>query len=348
TSHSGGTLSAPHDVATAPSFGLLQDAVAGPGGTIWVVTQVEQGAVHKLQIRPGFTSAPVTIGTPYFVGTARLAFAGTTAVLGIDKDGAVSDPVSFAARKPGGSWSAFHAIARTWTADADFGLAGTSHGPRLVATENNASYHPVVAKWTGSGFGAPSLTGDRNACSPSSHDTVSDGSGRLADISIECGQVALANLTDTQHAAVVRWSGHGTFAGGAPQLTTAPSGRGWAAWSVESSSGDKLVVAPVLLPARTVTASKAAASGRVTVTGPASCLPPVATAVGVKGSPASHWRTVSSTLRLGRSTLHAKTLNGGSLKAGTSYTLTGTVTFANGGSRRTVTAALAFRTCPAP
>jgi hypothetical protein len=32
-----GHLSAGHDVATAPSFGLMQDAVSGPGGTIWVV-----------------------------------------------------------------------------------------------------------------------------------------------------------------------------------------------------------------------------------------------------------------------------------------------------------------------
>ncbi len=140
----------------------------------------------------------------------------------------------------------------------------------------------------------------------------------------------------------------GTFAGGPAQLTTAPSGRGWAAWSVESTHGNKLLVAPVLLPARTVTASKSVSAGRVTVTGPASCLPPVSTAIGVKGSAAAHWRVVSSSLRLGGKTLHAKTLDGSSLKAGTSYTLTGTATFANGGSRRTVTATLKFRTCPNP
>ncbi len=183
TATAGGQLSASHDVATAPSFGLMQDAVVGPGGTIWVVTQVEQGAVHKLQIRPGFASPPVTIGTPYSVGVARLAFSGSTAVLVIDKGGAISDPVSFASKKAGGTWSAFRKVAHTWTSDADFGLTSTPHGVRLLATVDNASYHPVVSRWTGGSFSRPSLTGDTNNCSPSSHDPAGDTSGRLADVS---------------------------------------------------------------------------------------------------------------------------------------------------------------------
>jgi hypothetical protein len=53
-------------------------------------------------------------------------------------------------------------------------------------------------------------------------------------------------------------------------------------------------------------------------------------------------------LRLGGTTLHSGTLRGGSLTPGKSYTLTGKVTFAGGGSRRTVTATLKFRACPKP
>ncbi len=345
TATAAGHLSASHDVATAPSFGLMQDAVVGPGGTIWVVTQVEQGAVHKLQIRPGLASPPVTISTPYFVGVARLAFSGTTAVLAIDKDGAISDPVSFASKKAGGAWSAFRSVPHTWTSDANFGLTSTPHGVRLLATVDNATYHPVVSRWTGSGFSRPSLTGDTNNCSPSSHDPVSDASGRLADVSMECSDVAIANLPSTQRSAVIRFSVHGTFGGGEPQLTTAPSGRGWVAWSIESTVANKLLVAPVLLPGRDVTVRKSTGGDRVTLTGPASCLPPVSVHVGVTGSPAG--RVTGKTLKLGGTTLHSGTLRGGSLTPGKSYTLTGRVTFA-GGSRRTIAATLKFRTCPKP
>jgi hypothetical protein len=289
----------------------------------------------------------VNIHAPYFVGAARLAFSGSKAVLAVDKYGAITVPVSYAT-KGAGPWSAFRAVAHTWTAAANFGLASNRSGVRLIATVDNANYFPVVSRWTGSGFSRPSLTGDRNNCAPSSHDTVADASGRLADASVECGDVAIANLPDTRRAAVTRFSVHGTFAGGEPQLTTSPSGRGWVAWSIESSAGDKLLVAPVLLPGRTVTVSKSAGGNRVTLTGPASCLPPVDLGVGVKGSPAAHWSVASKSLRLGSTTLRSPVVHGGSLTPGKSYTLAGRVIFAHGGSRSTVTATLTFRACPSP
>ncbi len=346
TSQSGGPLSAPADVATAPSFGTLMDAVMGPGGSIWVVTQPSSGSA-KLQIRPGLTNPPVTITAPYNVGDARLRFTGTTGVLAVQKAGAISVPVSFASEKNGGKWSAFHVLAHTWTGPSDLGLASTQGGIRLLASVDNADYSPVVSRWTGSGFSSPALTGDRNNCAPDSHDPVGDASGRMADVSRECGDVAIANLTDTLHAAVARFSVHGTFAGGDPQLTTTPSGRGWVAWSIESTVSNKLLVAPVVLPGRLVTATKSAGGNRVTLTGPASCLPPVDLGVSVKGSPAAHWSVASKALRLGGTTLRSATLHGGSLTAGKTYTLAGSVTFANGGSRQTVTASISFRTCQA-
>jgi len=245
TTNSSGTLGAAHDVATAPSFGLLMDAVVGPHGTIWVVSR-PGGANGGLQVRPGFASAPVHLKTPYLVGYALLRFAGSTAVLAIDKDGAISKPVSYASEH-NGSWSKFRPVAKTWTADANFGLASVKSGVRLIATVNNANYYPVVSRWTGSGFGKPTQTGDHNNCTPSSHDAVSDASGRLADASMECEDIAIANLPDTVHAKVFRYKVHGTFAGGQPQLTTTKAGTGWVAWSIESADGDKLLVAPLRL-----------------------------------------------------------------------------------------------------
>ncbi len=280
------------------------------------------------------------------VGSARLRFTGSTAVLAIQKAGAITDPVSYASRK-GGSWSAFRTLRKTWTSDANLGLASTRSGIRLLASVSHAGYWPVVSRWTGSSFSAPQLTGDRNNCSPASHDPVADASGRMADVSEECSKLAVANLTDTRHAAMVRFASGGTFAGGIPQITTTPRGRGWVVWSIESSVSDKLLAAPVLLPARTRTVHKTSHGSRASLTGPASCLPPVGVHVTVSGRAAAHWHVASTSLRLD-GTAHSRTLNGASLAGGSSHTLAGRVTFADGGARRTVTVQLTFRTCPNP
>jgi hypothetical protein len=345
TSHAGGPLSSAHDVATAPSFGEMLDATFGPGGAVWVVLVRAGGTT--IEFRPGLGNAAVDIKAPYIVESARLAFSGSTAVLAIKKDGAISDPVSYAVHR-GGAWSGFRKVAGTWTSDAEFGMTSTPSGIRLIATVSNASYFPVVSAWTGTGFSRPTLTGDRNACSPSSHDTVSDASGRLADVSIECGNVAVANLADTRHAAVLRFSGRGTFAGGLPQLTTTPRGRGWVVWSIESSVNDKLLAVPLLLPDRTVTVSASARGNRVRLRGPASCLPPINLRAAVHGSAARHWRVVGHRLTLNGHVLRSAVLHGASLTPGKRYTLAGSVTFASSGSRRTVTAKLRFRSCPNP
>ena len=244
-SSSGGPLSPAKDVSTAPSFGLMLDATTSPDGSVWVVTRV--AGKNAVQVRPGFNSAPVTLSTPYLTAYALLRFDGSTPVLVIDKDGSISDPVSVAFEH-GGAWSQFNPVAGTSTADANFGLAATPSGVRLIATVTNASYQPVAAGWNGSGFGTPALTGDTNTCAPSSHDAVSDASGRLADASMECGDVAVANLPDTVHATVFRFAANGTFAGTLPQLTTSPDGSGWVAWSVGVNGGDELLAAPLLLP----------------------------------------------------------------------------------------------------
>ena len=175
---------------------------------------------------------------------------------------------------------------------------------------------------------------------------MSDASGRAADVSRECQQLAIANLPDTRHAAVVRFTVHGTFAGGDPQLTTTPRGKGWVIWSVESTSQDKLIAEPILLPGRDVSVAKTSRAGFATVTGPQSCLPPVGIPVGVAGTPTAHWTVVSKVLKLDGTVLHSATLNGTALHPGQPHRLTGTVRFADGSAHVTVTAALKFRSCP--
>jgi hypothetical protein len=346
TAQAGGRLSAGKDVSPGPSFGYFLDATLAPNGAIWAVTNPSSGNTHSVQVTKGLGTRYQTVATPFWPGEALLAFSGASGVLAIDQDGTITRPVYFD-RQSGGGWTAFKPIARTWDV-AGFGLATTTSGVRLIATENNADYHPVVSRLTNAGWTTPALTGDVSNCLPSGHDVVADASGRLADASEVCADaVAVDNLADTRHAAIVRIGVAGTFAGGQPQLTTSPSGRGWVAWSVESASGDRLLVAPLVLPGLRLTNSSAGAHGRVVVTGPASCLPPVDLPVSVAGKPASGWRVASKSLKLGGSTVGA-VLHGAGLTAGRGYTLTGTVTFARGSARSTYRDLLGFRTCPRP
>ncbi len=343
TMQPGGHLSQATNAATGPSFGEILDATTGPNGSIWVVT--EHSSAAGVQVREGLSGPFVNLHTPFGVGAARLRFSHGTGVLVIEKAGSIGIG-NDVARVRNDAFSGFSKVAKTWTLGVVDGLTATTSGLRMLTTTNNATYHPVVLSWNGSNFVHPTLTGDLNNCAPNSHDLVSDASGRAADVSMECTDVAIANLPDTRHAAVVRFPVHGTFAGGPPQIATSPRGTGWVAWSIEGTIANKLFVAPFVLPGLGVTASASARSNRVIVHGPASCLPPVDVAVGVFAKPARNWHVVSRVLRLGSSVLHSTTLRGGTLTAGKTYTLSGTVRFASGGSHVTVTAKLKFRSCP--
>lgn len=343
-----GKLSAAQNRAPAPSFGTLEDVAAGPGGTIWTVTA--HSGTQSVQVIPGLGNKPVTVPTPYLVGTnqgVQLAFAGSTPLMAIQMGGAISQPISYAS-EPNGKWTAFRELAHTWTAAANLGLAQTRSGVRALASVDNPTYQPVVSRWTGSSFSPRTLTGDHNPCAPSSHDPVADASGRMADISNECQNAAVANLTDTLHAAIVRFPSGGTFAGGLPQLATTPRGHAWAVWSIEGTTNDNLLAAPLLLPGRDRSVQATGQGNQVKLTGPASCLPPVAIPAKVTGTPAAGWQVTSSTLKLDGTTVSGKTLNGATLKAGTSHTLAGTVMFSKSGTHLPVTATLKFTACPNP
>jgi hypothetical protein len=345
TSQAGGKLSTEQDVSAGPSFGFFLDATIAPNGSIWTAVNPAGGS-HKLQITRGLGTKYQTITAPYYPGEAVIAFNGGNAALAVDKYGAITQPIAYA-RQSGSGWTAFKSIPGTWDV-AGFGMAETTGGIRLIATEGNADYHPVVSRLANGSFSKPTLTGDVSNCFPSSYDVSADASGRLAVASPECDdEIAVENLANTRRAGLVRFPFKGTLAGGTVQLTTAPSGHGWVAWSVESTSGDKLLVAPVLLPGLDVTSTTSGRDGRVTVTGPASCLPAVNVNVGVAGRPASGWRVAGKSLKLGGSSVGG-VLNGAGLTAGRGYTLTGTVTFARGSARSTVRATVGFRACPKP
>jgi hypothetical protein len=343
TASPGHPLAAAKVQAKAPSFGTMLDAAAGPNGSVWVIT--EGSSVKGIQVRPGLGQPAIDLKTPYPVGAARLSFDHGRAVIVIQKDGAISSPVAYASFRDGG-FSAFRLLAHTWTSDAQLGLTDTTTGVRLVTSQDNASYHPVAWSWSGAGFDQPTLTGDLTNCSPSSHDLVSDNSGRAADVSIECDGLAIANLADSRHASVARVPVTGTFAGGTPQLTTTPRGTGWVTWSIESTDGDELLAAPVVLPAGLATASATASGNQVLLSGPASCLPPVDVRVGVNARPAGNWQAAPGVLRLNGAALSGGTVPGASLTPGQRYTLTGSAGFTSGSSHATATASLTFQSCP--
>jgi hypothetical protein len=345
-SQGGGKLSAESDVSAGPSFGFFLDATIAPDGKIWTAAN-PTSASSLVQITRGLGTKPQTVKAPFSPGEAILTFSGTKAVLAVDKDGTITQPVYYA-RQTSTGWTGFKAVPKTWDV-AGFGLAATTSGVRVIASENNAGYHPVVSSLIGSGFTKPTLTGDTDNCPPSGYDTVADASGRLANVTQECQAVTVANLANTRRAAIFRFSisAAATFAGGQAQLTTAPSGRGWVAWSVESTTGQKLFVAPLVLAGLDVTAVKAVKGGKVSVTGPTSCLPPVNIGIGVGAKAAPGWKVLGKSLKLNGAGI-GSILKGTGLTQGKTYTLTGTATFGKGSSRSAGSAVIKFRTCPKP
>lgn len=344
TSQAGGPLTAATDVADAPSFGQLLDAQLGPGGALWTIAYKGVGTT-EIEVRPGVANAPQTVTVPYSVATTRLAFAGSTPVIAAQQYGAVSTPIN-AAFGTGGGWSGFAPVANTWSVGS-LGLAAATSGVRLVAAIANASYIPVVSKFTGSGFTRPTPTGDRNSCAPSSHDLVADASGRLADVSNECGQITVANMAGAGRAGLVRFAAGGTIADGDPQIASTPRGHARVAWSIQSTTGNKLLVGHVLLPALERAAAKKSRQGKVTVKGPASCLPASTVAVAVKARPARGWAAGAKSLRLDGKRVRSS-LNGARLAPGSTHVLTGRVVFSRGGQAVTRTVKLTFRSCATP
>lgn len=334
------------DTTPAPSFGSLLTAEIAPSGEIWTVAYEALDLRQRVQVTAGLTANFVNVSTPFPVGHAQLAFAGGKAVLAFERYGFQTIPTRYRVRSSGGTWSPVQSVAHTWSLDSGAALETTGHGLRIVSNVDNASYRPVIARWTGSGFAPRKLTADHDSCGAGSHDGYADPSGRLLDVSAECDRVAIANYPDAAHAAVVRFDGNGTptFT---PQIASGTRGIATVVWSVQGSTSNlyKLRVAHVRLPDPTVTVSHHATGGRVTVTGPRSCLPPVNVHVGWTHHPDANWSFLSGSLRLGTHAVVGSTLDGATLTPGKSYTLVATATFGRDGNRNQVRASLSFRTC---
>ncbi len=108
--------------------------------------------------------------------------------------------------------------------------------PRRAAITaiGDASYRPVISRWTGHGFSRRAVTADSSNCAPTSHDADSDASGRLVDVANECdSKIAVADFPNDNQAAIFRFSTMGLPAQGKPQVATTARGIGFVAWSVE-------------------------------------------------------------------------------------------------------------------
>jgi hypothetical protein len=333
-----------HVAAQPPAHGDLLAAKLGPNDSIWTVTYDAVPAQH-VEVRPGLSAAPESVATPFAIGYAQLAFVGDQAVLTVEQYGSISTPPNYATRSSSGTWSSFRPLANTWAVGTNVALATTGHGLRLVTAIGNASYRPVISKWTASGFGKPRRTPDNNSCTPNTHDGWADASGRLLDASWECEDVAVANYPDALHPALFRLK-----AGGTPtyqaQIASGTRGIATLVYTVQSATANDLRVAHVLLPDSTLRVAKGGPGGRVTVTGPRSCLPPVNVRVGWTHKPARGWTFKSGSLQLGGKSV-GSVLDGATLAPGKRYTLAGTATFSKGGKSSTVTARLLFKTCAA-
>jgi hypothetical protein len=341
----GQNLTAANDIVNAPSFGQLLTAEMAPNGSIWTVSY---GSVATQTLYVWNEGAPgsAEVTTPFGVGFAQLAFTGGKPVLAVEKYGAISAALRWATRSSGGAWSSFHTLANTWTVGTNAVLETTGHGLRVVTAIDNASYRPVIARWNGSGFTTRRLTTDKNSCAPNTHDGWADRSGRLLDVSWECSDVTVTNYADAQHSAIVRFhvSSTPTFA---PQIASGTRGIATVAYTVQGSGGDILRAARVRLPDSTRTVKHRDTGGRVTVTGPRTCLPPVNVGIGWTHRPADGWTFKSGSLRLNGNVVSGSRLDGATLTAGKSYTLVGKAVFGRNGNRATVKASLGFRTCAA-
>ncbi len=335
-----------------PSNSTILDAESGPGGSIWLL--VNPDSETSIQLRRGLTATPVTITTPHSypsgVGGASLAFSGNTAIIAIEANASILSPPIAYAVATGSSVSGFKNIANAASNGTTPRLVHTGAGIRLLAGDAKDFYQTAISKWTGHGFTRATAIG--GSIDLGSLDASTDPSGRLlaaGDDGAHDGKVTVINFADTVHPAAFSFGiGGATNAGGGPTVTTSARGRGWVAWSYQggnSTNGDTLLAAPIVVAGLHARKTAHGHHGNVTVVGPASCLPPVSISVSVTGHADQGWKVAKRQLTLNGKKVGA-TLNGASLTAGKTYTLTGTVTFAKGHTHSKTKATLKFRSCP--
>lgn len=338
----GGVLAPGVDVADAPSNGVLFDVVPAPDGQLWAVTRTsDTGTI--LQVRPGLTGAPIDVAAPWMVGSASLAFSGSSPILLISQYGPISDPVYYSQGLP---FAGFQPVPKTWNLGVFNDVVTTKSGVRMISSEANANYRPVVGKWTGSAFSTPKLIGENKSCPALTFDLVSDASGRLANVSERCGQLGVYNHPTTSRAAIKYFGSGGTISG-APQIGTTARGYALVAWAILSPTGTatKLLARWVRLPSLYATKSDKARDNKVSVKVPVGCLTPVSYKAVAKANAARGWRVVSRSIKLdGDNEGVDVKLDGERLSSG-KHVLVAKAVFRKGGQVATATKRVEFRVC---
>lgn len=343
-----GVLGTPTPVAGAPTYGTLTSAIATASGAVGLAVIGSSTLDNTVYYYPYLGAQPTTLNRPYFVGNAQLADNGKQTVLTTSEYGSLSGKVSVASKASSSTtWGGFSTVAHSYTGGNIEQLRVAGGKIRMVGMSDKALYTPYDWTWSGSSFGNPTSTGDQHDVS--SIDATSDASGRLVTVSSEVGGLAVANFGGGKTANTFTLPVKQTYAGGPAQIVTSPSGRGWVIYSIQTQNnvGQILLAQPIRLGALTVTVHKKSKAGTLFLTGPRTCLPVTTVKAKVKGKPARHWKVASTKLKLGSKSVHSS-INGAKLKAHHHYTLTGSVTFRDGGHRTTVTKNLKFSTCGRP
>lgn len=332
----------PEASRTAPVQGQLLDARLAPSGLVWTVSYGGSGR-PALQVDDG--AGPTTLAAPFRLASGVLAFAGSTAILAVDRYGSASTPANFAFAPSGGKWSPFAKVTGTW-ADGDVAMVHSGHGVRLLTGVNNSSYRPVIVPWTGTGFGAPHLTSDHSSAGGlRPNDGSTDPSGRVTDATWEGNLLTVSAYPDGRHAAVSRLKVGGTTTY-TPQIGETTRGIATVVWSREHGiSGSDLYLSRFRLATVSTTRGDSSAGGRAVITGPVSCLPVSNTPVKLTAHPDKGWSVRSRDFSINGHDITADHLDGASLAKDTSFTLHGSVVFEKNGVKHAATPSFTFRTC---
>lgn len=343
-----GSLGTSVAVSGAPTLGTLGAAISHNGDISLAAIGGTGTYDHRVYYYPTIGATPKTFSRPYYVGNVQLADNGKQTVMTTSAYGSLSGKVAVASKSSGSSsWGSFTNVSKSYTKGGIEQL-GDAHGKiRLLSASTKELYTPYIWKWNGKSFGNPKSTGDKTEIS--SFDAGTDSSGRLVNVSQTVSGEEVSNFGGGLRATHFGIPVKQTFAGGSGQIATSASGRGYVIYSIEklNITGQILLAQPIKLGALTKTVHKSGRGGKVSLTGPASCLPVAKVKTSVSGKPDHGWRVASKSLQLG-SAKQGGSLDGASLKAGTSYTLHGTVVFANGSAHSSVMASLSFKTCDRP
>ena len=294
---------------------------------------------HRITGLAGFDLEPF--------GNAQVADNGHRIVVTTSQYGSVTGKVAVTSSTNGVSWSGFTTVRHSITLGGTERLQVAGSRIMLVGGGDQRYYPPYDWSWSGTSFGNPTSTGDPNDIS--AIDTTSDASGRLATVDTEVNGLMVSNFASGRKAARFLIPVSDTYAGGRAQISTNAGGAGWVVYSVQRQgvTGQILIARPIQLKALTTTVTTRGKAGRLSLTGPVSCLPSVTVAIKAAAHANRHWKVRSRTLLLNGHRVGG-TLNGASLAAGRHYTLSAKATFANGRKHATLRRSLSFTTCARP